>query len=125
MIDILSVCECSLSSQYTNTNRRWERCNLNCCNQIHLNCLYTESVGMLKHYSYVLTPEPPGETFTTKYLLIARLPSLNQVDHLCDAKRLTLSTLYIREEVNEVISTGTRISQSLITGRPIFDNSWN
>ena len=41
--EILSVCECSLSTQYT--NRCWGYSNLNCYNQICLNFLHSETGG--------------------------------------------------------------------------------
>ena len=40
--DILSVYECSSSSQYS--NRQWGHLNLNCCYRIHLNFLNSETV---------------------------------------------------------------------------------
>ena len=48
MNDIVSVCECSVCSKHTD---RWGNLSHNCYNQIPLNFLYSEAMGMLKHQS--------------------------------------------------------------------------
>ena len=48
MNDIVSVCECSVSSKHTD---RWGNLNHNCYNQIDLNFLCSEAVDTLKHQS--------------------------------------------------------------------------
>ena len=69
--------ECILSSSYTNM---WCRqLNLDCYNQICLNFVHSEAVGMLKHCSRTLAPnEPSSETLTTNIFKHAMLLNLNK-----------------------------------------------
>ena len=62
MNDILSGCECSLSSYYT--KRWWGHLNLNCYNKICFEFFaFRGSEDAKTLLSYTLTP--PNETFTT------------------------------------------------------------
>ena len=77
MNDILSVCECSLSSQYT--DRWWGHFYHNWYNQIHFELLAFRGSGdsesLLSHHRALSCPhaprraardnEPPSESFTT------------------------------------------------------------
>ena len=67
MNDVLSACECSLSSQHTNGGGDTQTLTA-IIDFVCLNFLHSEAVGMLKHCPCTLTlfraftPEPPSET---------------------------------------------------------------
>ena len=65
----LPFSECRLSGEDT---QRWlGHSNPTCCNQIRLNLLHLEVVGMAKHLvcTHLHPNEPHGEAFTTNIIL--------------------------------------------------------